>query len=130
MPFEIGAGDVHLLLRLRDHRARTACGVACDGEEEFLRYGDRDGRSMMRDFAVRDGDYHPILALPSKEPLERDPLRWSRTSGLLSTEGGDGMVGPVELTGEREFRAPYERVLEESLATFREFLPGHPDVTR
>ena len=32
-----------------------------------------------------------------------------------------------EVTGDERFRAPYEQVLETSLATYRDFLPGHPE---
>jgi hypothetical protein len=32
-----------------------------------------------------------------------------------------------ETTGDQRFCAPYHAVLEHSLATYRDFLPGHPD---
>ena len=50
------------------------------GEPQYLDAAVATGDSMTRDFAGPLGDFHPILAVPSRTPLARDPLRWSRTA--------------------------------------------------
>ena len=82
---------------------------------------------MLRDFASAAGDFHPILALPSKTPVERDPLRWSRSPGCYQLKSAMAWWDLFEVTGDERFRAPYEQVLEASLASYRDFLPGHPE---
>ena len=90
--------------------------VAAEGSREIAA---AIGRSMARDFDA-GGDYHPILALPGKEPVARDPLRWSQTSGCYQLKSAMGWldVGMPE---------HYERVLDYSLRTYGSYLPGHPD---
>jgi len=97
------------------------------GERELLDVAIGTGEFMLRDFAGAQGDCHPVLALPSKAPLERDPLRWSRSTGCYQLKSAMAWWGLFEATGDDRFRAAYEGVLEASLATYREFLPGHRD---
>lgn len=85
------------------------------------------GESMLHDFVSPAGDYHPILALPSKTPLDRDPLRWSRSPGCYQLKSAMAWWDLAEITGDERFRAAYAAVLEAALANFRDFLPGHPD---
>jgi hypothetical protein len=127
MPFEIAPAT---------HTYFFDCGIIVRGllaawhafrEREFLDTAIAIGDSMIGDFASADGDYHPILALPSKTPLDRDPLRWSRSAGCYQLKSAMAWWDLLEVTGDERFRAPYERVLEQSLATYREFLPGHTD---
>jgi hypothetical protein len=127
MPFEIAPAT---------HTYFFDCGIIVRGllaawhafrDREFLDTAIAIGGSMMRDFASAEGDYHPILALPAKAPLERDPLRWSRSAGCYQLKAAMAWWDLFEVTGDERFRAPYERVLEQSLATYRKFLPGHTD---
>jgi hypothetical protein len=97
------------------------------GEQEFLDAAVAIGLSMARDFASPTGDFHPILALPSKTPLPRDPLRWSRTATCYQLKSAMAWWDLFEATGDHRFVAPYERVLEASLRTYADFLPGHPE---
>jgi hypothetical protein len=97
------------------------------GEQEFLDAAVATGLSMARDFASPTGDFHPILALPSKTPLPRDPLRWSRTAACYQLKSAMAWWDLFEATGDRRFAEPYERVLEASLGTYADFLPGHPE---
>lgn len=96
------------------------------GEEEFLEAARRLGRAMARDFVSPEG-CHPVIALPDKRPLERDAARWSRSSGCYQLKAAMAWWDLWEATGEAEFREPYQRVLDESMWTWEEFLPGHPD---
>jgi hypothetical protein len=113
MPFEI---DPPLFTYFFD------CGIIIRG---LLAAGESDelaaaiGRSMARDFAAGP-DYHPILRLPDKLPTPRDPERWSKTSGCYQLKSAMAWAD----LGQTE---PYERVLEFSLRTWGNFLPGNPD---
>jgi hypothetical protein len=97
------------------------------GEQEFLDAAVAVGDSMARDFASSAGDFHPILALPSKTPVARDPLRWSRTATCYQLKSAMAWWDLFEATGETRFTEPYERVLAASLRTYADFLPGHAE---
>ena len=97
------------------------------GGQEYLDLAIAIGESMIRDFASPTGAYHPILALPSKTPIDRDPLRWSRSTGCYQLKSAMAWWDLFEATGDDRFRASYDCVLEASLATCRDFLPGHPE---
>jgi len=96
------------------------------GETQFLDTAIATGDSMIRDFAGPAGDSHPILALPSKAPVDRDPLRWSRTATCYQLKSAMAWSDLHEATGENRFLEPYERVLDASLSTHADFLPGTP----
>jgi hypothetical protein len=97
------------------------------GEQSFLDAAVATGDSMARDFASPAGDFHPILALPSKTPVPRDPLRWSRSATCYQLKSAMAWWDLFEATGETRFIEPYERVLDSSLRTYADFLPGHPE---
>ena len=97
------------------------------GEPELLDAAVALGDSMARDFSTPAGDFHPILALPDKTPLPRDPLRWSRTAACYQLKSAMAWWDLFEATGDRRFVEPYERVLASSLRTYADFLPGHPE---
>jgi hypothetical protein len=112
------------------------CGIIVRGllavwrataDQRFLDTAIATGDSMLRDFAGPDGDFHPILTLPSKTAIDRDPLRWSRTATCYQLKSAMGWCDLHEVTGEARFLEPYEGVLEASLRTYTDFLPGHPD---
>ncbi len=99
------------------------------GQQEFLDLAVAIGESMTRDFAGPAGDFHPILVLPGRSPLPRDPLRWSRTATCYQLKSAMALWDLHEATSDARarFLEPYERVLEASLQTYTDFLPGHPD---
>jgi hypothetical protein len=100
------------------------------GTQQFLDVAAALGRRLACDFASTDGDFHPILSLPGKRPAPRDALRWSQTPGCYQLKAAMAWWDLAEATGDDQFREPYERVLEYSLGTYRQFLPGHPDRLR
>jgi hypothetical protein len=127
MPFEIAPAELAYFFD---------CGIIvrgllaywrASGEAEALEIATATGEFMLRDFAGSAGGYHPILRLPDKQPLERDVLRWSRAPGCYQLKSAMAWWDLFEITGDERFRAAYTQVLEYSLATFRDFLPGHPD---
>lgn len=76
--------------------------------------------AMERDF-LNPRDIHPILRLPSKEPLERDG-RWSRSSGCYQLKAALAWLEAALITGEARYRAAFERAFELALDTHRNFL--------
>jgi hypothetical protein len=112
------------------------CGIIVRGllalwrntcEQELLDVAAGIGDFMMRDFAAETGDYHPILSLPARTPEARDAARWSRSPGCYQLKSAMAWWDLFEATGDARFREPYESVLEASLSTFRNFLPGHTE---
>jgi hypothetical protein len=82
------------------------------------------GEAMKQDFAAATG-FHPVLTLPEKAPLEREPERWSRSTGCYQLKAAMAWWELAEATGESRFREPYQQLLEESLRNYGSFLPGH-----
>jgi hypothetical protein len=129
MPFEIAPAELTYFFDCGIIVRGLLAYYRATGEAEALNTAIGVGESMARDFASVDGT-HPILSLPDKAPLERDPLRWSRSAGCYQLKSAMAWRDLYEVTGKECFRAAYDRVLEHSLATYRSFLPGHSDRLR
>ena len=97
------------------------------GDEEFLVCAQLVGDSMAQDFRGPDGRFHPILTLPAKRPVECDPLRWSQSPGCYQLKAGMAWWDLWEATGNACYRDLYLGLLEESVRTAPDFLPGHAD---
>jgi hypothetical protein len=97
------------------------------GTDEFRDCAMAVGRSMARDFASSEGDFHPILALPGKEPAARDAARWSRSAGCYQLKAAMAWHDLAEAAGDADVGALYRRVLDDSLRCYTTFLPGHLD---
>jgi len=96
--------------------------------EEFLDVAAAIGRFMARDFTSADSsELHPIIALPGKQPLPKDPQRWSRSPGCYQLKSAMAWWDLAEATGDVQFREPYDRMLSCALQTWSRFLPGHPE---
>ncbi len=97
------------------------------GRQEFLDAAAEIGRQMMRDFVSPEGECHPILSLPEKQPEPRDAMRWSRSPGCYQLKSAMAWWDLAEATRDDAFRGSYQRVLESGLRTADRFLPGHPE---
>lgn len=97
------------------------------GEGDFRDCALAAGDSMARDFAAPGGQYHPVLGLPEKRPLDGDPLRWSRWPGCYQLKAGMAWWDLWEITGDARYRQLYEALLEDSLRSCADFLPGHAE---
>lgn len=97
------------------------------GEDEYLQAASRAGRAMARDFMDAESSFHPILILPGKQPLDRDPLSWSRSAGCYQLKAAMAWHDLFEATGEAGFEPYYRRALEAAMQNDSAFLPGHPD---
>jgi hypothetical protein len=97
-------------------------------KDEFLDTAAKVGDSMAQDFRNNDfangPDFVPILELPSKSQLPRDPARWSRSSACYQLKAALGWYELWEATNEQRYLDCYRQMLESSLATHTSFLPG------
>jgi hypothetical protein len=96
------------------------------GEQRYFDTARAIGQHMLRDHAAGE-DFHPILELPGRAPLERDRLRWSRSAGCYQLKSAMAWHDLARATGDALFAAAYDGVLDYSLRTFASFLPGHPE---
>lgn len=126
MPFELGEPglayffDSGIIVRGLLAAWRSA------GVQRYLDTAMAIGRHMIRDH-VAAADVDPILALPERVPVERDPLSWSRSPGCYQLKSAMAWHDLAQTTGDGSFAAAYERVLDYSLRTYTTFLPGHPE---
>jgi hypothetical protein len=96
------------------------------GQGRYLDTAIAIGRHMLRDHAGA-ADYHPILVLPERRPVDREAGSWSRSAGCYQLKSALGCHELAQATADKAFEDAYDRVLEYSLATYRSFLPGHAD---
>jgi hypothetical protein len=94
------------------------------GDAEFLNAARECAHSMQRDFAA-GSIVHPILRLPSKEPLPHEGT-WSRNPGCYQLKSAMAWHDVAEAGGEPEFEDRYEQALHSALANGPAFLPGAP----
>lgn len=94
-------------------------------EDEFLQTARACGESMLADF-MRSATVHPILSLPSKDPLPHAG-NWSRNPGCYQLKAAMAWQELYEISGEQHFLDAYENVLASSLASHSSFLPGEQD---
>lgn len=92
------------------------------GDDEYLEMAKCCGHSMRRDFAG-DGCFHPILALPSKRPLDHEP-RWSREPGCYQLKAALAFRSLAEATGDSAWLAVFDAELGRALKNQAGFLPG------
>lgn len=113
------------------------CGIIIRGllavwrltrEQRLLDLAMAASYGMLDDFHTGE-DFHPILELPHKRAFERTE-HWSRTPGCYQLKSALAWWELAELTGETELRTAYLELLNDSLATYRDFLPGTTDRTR
>jgi hypothetical protein len=96
------------------------------GDTELLDTALSIGRHMAGDHAAA-GDFHPILSLPGKQPLGRDPLRWSRSPGCYQLKAAMAWHDLAHASGDDRLLEHYDHMLDYSLRTYPAFLPGHPE---
>ncbi len=92
------------------------------GEDKLLDTALKGARGMLTDFHS-GGDWHPVLALPDKTPLERE-AHWSRMPGCYQAKSALAWREVAEITGDATLRDAYLEAIDDALAGYREFLPG------
>jgi hypothetical protein len=101
---------------------------AATGEREFLTTALACGVSMLRDFSS-NGGIHPILVLPEKTPLRREP-RWSRAGGCYQLKSALAWLELHLETGREDFLNAYESALALALADAPAFLTAEGENER
>ena len=132
-PFEhpSPAADIH------HHAYFFDCGIIIRGllavwletkEEQLVEIASRAAHGMVKDFHTGT-DYHPILQLPGKEPLERTG-QWSRTSSCYQLKSGLAWHDVAEITGDAALEAAYLEMVAFAVSTHHGFPEGAADSYR
>lgn len=129
MPFEWSPdGDAPPLSYFFDNgiiaRGLLRLWRAC-GDDRYRRTAELCADSMLRDF-LNSHDIHPILMLPSKQPLERDG-RWSRSGGCYQLKSALAWLELTELSGDRQLARAFGKALDFALSTHETFLDAAGD---
>jgi hypothetical protein len=107
------------------------CGIIIRGllavwretrDEQLLDVSRAAAHGMIADFGA-GREYHPILALPEKEPLTRTE-QWSRAPGCYQLKAAMAWWDVAEITGDSALRDAYFEMVEAALATHSSFLPA------
>jgi hypothetical protein len=115
-PFEVASGlayffDVGIIVR----------GLLSTGAAEFRERANEGGLSLAFDF-IGDGEFHPVVTLPDKQPLPYRP-QWSRSPGCYQLKSAAAWLAIGDEHGARMFDA----ALAAALRTHESFLPGDAD---
>ncbi|GIU79465.1 MAG: hypothetical protein KatS3mg005_2703 [Bryobacteraceae bacterium] len=129
MPFEWSPdGDAPPLSYFFDNgiiaRGLLRLWRAC-GDDRYRRTAELCADSMLRDF-LNSHDIHPILMLPSKQPMERDS-RWSRSGGCYQLKSALAWLELTELSGDRQLARAFGKALDFALSTHESFLDAASD---
>ncbi len=95
------------------------------GEEEFLDRGREAALSLAFDF-LGDGEHHPIISLPDKQPLAHEP-RWSRSPGCYQLKAALAWHDIAQACGDQHAEKLYESALAGALRTHESFLAAEVD---
>ncbi len=96
------------------------------GNHKYLHTARAVGLHMGRDFWSAQGELHPILDLPSKQPWPYEK-RWSREPGCLQLKSALAWADLARYYPGEPFTAWFEKALRFSIDTHLDFLPGNPD---
>jgi hypothetical protein len=91
-------------------------------DEHLLDIAVAAAHGMIENFHAGE-DYHPILALPAREPLPRGP-QWSRSPGCYQLKSALAWWDVAEATGDAVLRNAYLDMLDSALRTHAAYLPG------
>lgn len=113
------------------------CGIIIRGliavwrvtrEDRLLEMATAASHGMLADFHS-GSDFHPILQLPEKRAVPRAD-HWSQMPGCYQAKSALAWWEVAEATGETKLRNAYLEILQASLLTYRDFLPGTSEKTR
>lgn len=124
LPFEPGSNRAYFFDTGIIVRGLLAVWRCC-GEDEFLDRAREAALSLAFDF-LGDGVYHPIIALPDKQPLPYEP-RWSRSPGCYQLKSALAWHDIAQATGDQHAEKLYQSMLAASLQTHESFLDAEPD---
>jgi hypothetical protein len=110
------------------------CGIIIRGlaavwletnESRLMEVASEASHAMIRDFQA-GRCYHPILTLPDKRPLAREP-RWSREPGCYQLKSVLAWHEVAAITNDAALGCAFEDALSVALASHGDFLPGAED---
>lgn len=110
------------------------CGIIIRGlaavwretkESHLIEISHEASHGMINDFPA-GRCYHPILTLPAKQPLVREP-RWSREPGCYQLKSALAWHEIAGITNDATLDSAFESALSVALASHRDFLPGSDD---
>ena len=95
------------------------------GDDEFGERAREGALSLAFDF-LGEGQFHPVITLPDKQPLAYEP-RWSRMPGCYQLKSALAWRDVAGACGEEHAARLFESALAGSLRTHEAFLPGEAD---
>jgi len=111
------------------------CGIIIRGliavwrhtrDELLLNVARVAAHGMIADFHDGPPGYHPILELPSKQPVPRAP-KWSRMPGCYQLKSALAWWELAGVTGDLTLRDTYLEMVQSALATHAEYLAAATD---
>jgi hypothetical protein len=99
------------------------------GEEEFRARAQEASLSLAFDFLSDEG-FHPVIALPDKQPppwLPGDAARWSRHAGCYQLKSALAWREIAECCGEQDAARMFDAALARILPEHESFLQGETD---
>lgn len=97
-------------------------------EEQFLARARDAALSLAFDF-LGEGDFHPIITLPDKQPLSRERW-WSRGPGCYQLKSALAWRDIADACGDQHARQLYDAMLMQALQTHESFLSREPDAEK
>ncbi len=91
-------------------------------DERLLNIAIAAGSAMIADFHSGE-DYHPILELPAKRPLDRI-AKWSHMPGCYQLKAALGWWELGAVTGDEAFKSAFLEMVDWTLRSRGGFLPG------
>ncbi len=98
------------------------------GEQQLLDIARAAAYGMIAGFRT-GADYHPIIDLPSKQPLPRTD-QWSRTPGCYQLKAALAWRDVADATGDDALRDAWLDMMNAALLTHAGYLPGSEDKHR
>lgn len=94
-------------------------------QEEFLARAREAALSLAFDF-LGDGEYHPVITLPDKQPLPHEH-RWSLSPGCYQLKSALAWHDIAEVCGDEHAAKLYDAMVTRSLQTHESLLSSEPD---
>lgn len=98
-------------------------------EAEFAK-GARDAALALAFDFMGSGAFHPIVTLPDKQPLDYEPLRWSRSPGCYQLKAALAWHDIGQEFDDPHATRMFDAALSTALSTHESFLPGVEDAEK
>lgn len=92
------------------------------GDLDLFETARRAARAMISDFSA-GGEFHPILQLPDKEPLDRG-TKWSGSAGCYQLKAALAWWEVASVADDADLKQAFQKMLGLALQNHAKFLPG------